>query len=108
MFSNTIITKKWNRVVAVPYIVYMPEKDRLLMLVSCDYPSRPMVLQSEDHGKTWSQPWDVEKPSEDPQYHIGVSLTYLGSGKLVFATEGKNRYFSEDYGQSWSDPVAPR
>lgn len=31
-----IVTENWNRVVAVPYIVYMPEKDRLLMLVSCD------------------------------------------------------------------------
>jgi hypothetical protein len=31
-----IVTESWNRVVAVPYIVYMPENDRLLMLVSCD------------------------------------------------------------------------
>ena len=24
-----IVTESWNRVVAVPYIIYMPEKDRL-------------------------------------------------------------------------------
>ena len=29
-----IVTERWNRVVAVPYLVYMPEKNRLLMLVS--------------------------------------------------------------------------
>ena len=106
MFSTRIITEKWNRVVAVPYLLYMPEKDRLLMLVSCDYPHRPMILQSEDHGKTWSQPRDVEKPSDDPKHHIGVSLTYLGNGKVILGTETLNRYFSEDYGQTWSDPAA--
>ncbi len=35
-----IVTESWNRVVAVPYLAYLPEKDRLLMLVSCDYPRR--------------------------------------------------------------------
>ena len=33
-----IVSQDWNRVVAVPYLAYMPEKDRLLMLVGCDYP----------------------------------------------------------------------
>src|SRR5260221_13035603 len=51
-----IVTERWNRVVAVPYIVYMAEKDRLLMLVSCDYPHHPEVLFSEDRGATWSDP----------------------------------------------------
>jgi hypothetical protein len=32
-----IVTEQWNRVAAVPYLVYMPEKDRLLMLVNRDY-----------------------------------------------------------------------
>jgi hypothetical protein len=31
-----IVTERWNRVVAVPYLVYMPERDRLLMLVCGD------------------------------------------------------------------------
>ena len=51
-----IVTERWNRVVAVPYIVYMPEKDRLLMLVGCDYPHHPMVLTSGDRGATWTAP----------------------------------------------------
>ena len=32
-----IVTKSWNRVVACPYMVNMPEKDRLLMLVGCSH-----------------------------------------------------------------------
>jgi hypothetical protein len=49
-----IVTERWNRVAAVPYIVYMPEKDRLLMLVSCDDPHHAEVLFSDDRGATWS------------------------------------------------------
>jgi len=32
-------------------------------------------------------------------------LTYLGQGRAIMATEGKGRYFSEDYGRTWSEPV---
>ena len=38
-----IITESWNRCVTVPYMGYMPEKDRLLMLVNCEYPHRAFV-----------------------------------------------------------------
>jgi hypothetical protein len=61
----------------------MPEKDRVLMLITCDYPHRPFVLWNDDRGETWTQPKSVEKESADPRHHIGVSLTYLGNGKVV-------------------------
>jgi hypothetical protein len=48
-----IVTESWNRVVAVPYLIYMPEKDRLLMLVNCDYPHHAEMLFSDDHGASW-------------------------------------------------------
>jgi hypothetical protein len=51
-----IVTETWNRVVAVPYLAYLPEKDRLLMLVNCDYPHHAEVLFSDDRGATWSSP----------------------------------------------------
>ncbi|GIS59342.1 MAG: hypothetical protein CM1200mP2_15670 [Planctomycetaceae bacterium] len=44
---------------AVPYIVNMPEKDRVLMLVGCDYPHRAFVLTSDDqaeHGRIRVRP----------------------------------------------------
>jgi len=104
-----IVTETWNRVVAVPYIVYMPEKDRLLMLVSCDYPHRPFVLSSEDHGTTWSEPKLVLPGDTTSSRHlIGVSLTYIGGGQVLAGAESKRRFFSADYGETWSAvPIPP-
>jgi len=102
--QQQIVTESWNRVVAVPYIVYMPEKDRVLMLVGCDYPHQPFTLVSDDHGATWSDPRPI---SPDPKVNasagLGTSLTYLGGGKLIFSTGG--RWFSSDYGETWEGPV---
>ncbi|NLX04546.1 MAG: exo-alpha-sialidase [Phycisphaerae bacterium] len=109
MFQVRILTESWNRVVAVPYIVYMPERDRILMLVSVDYPHRPMVLWSDDRGRSWSPPRFVYQDfgdDSDRGHHVGVSLTYLGGGNVVFSVESKGRYFSEDFGETWSEPVA--
>lgn len=105
--EQQIVTESWNRVAAVPYIVYMPEKDRVLMLVNCDYKlsHQPMTIISDDHGATWSGPRPVSK---DPEVNgaIGLAkcLTYLGKGKLIFS--GNERWFSSDYGETWQGPVA--
>jgi BNR repeat protein len=96
-----IVTEPWNRVVAVPYIVYMPEKDRLLMLVGCDYPHHAEVLHSDDHGATWSDPrqilFDENGKGIDA---LGVGLTYLGKGRVLFVT-GDSRWVSGDFGETW-------
>ncbi len=96
-----IVTEPWNRVVAVPYIVYMPEKDRVLMLVSCDYPHHPEMIHSDDRGRTWSAPRRVlfEKNGKGID-GLGISLTYLGKGK-VLCSDGVSRWASDDYGQTW-------
>ena len=54
--KHQIVTESWNRFVESPYLVYMPEKGRVLMLVGCDYPHQAMVLWSDDRGATWSPP----------------------------------------------------
>lgn len=95
-----IVTETWNRVTAVPYMVYMPEKNRLLMLLGCDYPHHAMVMTSDDRGTTWTPPRPVGLDKEGkPLPGLGVSLTYLGEGRLCFATD--RLWFSMDYGETW-------
>ncbi|NOS72423.1 MAG: exo-alpha-sialidase [Verrucomicrobia bacterium] len=99
-----IVTERWNRVVAVPYIAYMPEKDRLLMLVNCDYPHHAEVLFSDDRGVTWSSPKPAIVGSDSkPVAGLGTSLRYLGEGNAVIY--GAARWFSRDYGQTWKESV---
>ncbi len=100
-----IVTERWNRVAAVPYIVYMPEKDRLLMLVSCDYPHHAEVLFSDDRGATWSDPKPaISEKAGLPLPALGTSLCYLGGGNVLLYAG--SRWFSRDYGQTWKESVA--
>ena len=103
-----IVTESWHRVVAVPYMIYMPENDRLLMLVGCDYPHRAHVMTSDDHGANWTdpRPTGVDKNGK-PSLGMGTSLAYLGDGNVLFYSG--QRWFSRDYGKTWSEsvPLAP-
>ena len=107
-----IVTESWNRVVAVPYMVNMPEKNRLLMLVGCDYPHRAFVLTSDNRGATWTDPRPVRADDDgQPSIGMGTALAYLGKGKLLFYEDGilaagqPSRWFSTDYGKTWGHPV---
>lgn len=108
-----IISEDWNTVAAVPYIVYMPERRRILMLMNGDYPGapcihHPKVLYSDDFGTTWSVPEYVHTdPRGNPDIGMGWGLAYLGDGKVLFyAAAGESvaasRWVSQDYGQSWA------
>lgn len=100
-----IVTRDWNRVVAVPYLAYVPEKDRLVLLVGCDYPHHAEVAFSDDRGATWSSPRPALIGSDGkPTAGLGTSLCYLGDGSLLFYTSA--RWFSRDYGQTWKESVA--
>jgi len=102
-----IVTEQWNRVVAVPYLAFMPEKDRLLMLVGCDTPHRAMLMFSSDHGATWSEPKPLHVNAEGkPDVGLCTGLTYLGRGKLM-VTDGVMHWFSTDFGATWSSAVNP-
>jgi hypothetical protein len=100
-----IVTESWNNLVRGPWIVYMPEKDRLLMLISFGQaPHHAMILTSNDHGDTWSEPRYVHtNAAGEPDAVYGLGLTYLGKGKL-FLREGDTRWFSSDYGETWANP----
>lgn len=99
----------------MPYLTYLPEKDRVLMLVETHQPIRTAFIFSDDHGQTWSKrKWLSSDAQEQPQ-GVALGLTNLGGGKLLAYPENAahERWVSDDYGQTWAkfdvqDAVAER
>jgi len=91
----------------VPYLAYMPEQRRLAMLINCGVaPHRPHLIFSDDDGATWTDP----KPVNEVSSGLGVGLTYLGKGRLMFTVNRPpRRFFSDDFGETWprSAPKPP-
>ena len=97
------ISKPWKGENAqIPYLVYMPEKNRLLMLAGCLQPIRAALIASDDHGKTWSpRRWMAVDGTGQPTAGV-LGLTYLGQGRLMaFPEDLRTFWISSDYGQTW-------
>jgi hypothetical protein len=90
----------------MPYLVYMQERQRLLLAASVDKPTiKAILVFSDDFGKTWTKPkWLHSDTSGNPDVGCATQLTYLGNGKLIFGLECKY-WLSTDYGQSWGEHV---
>jgi hypothetical protein len=91
----------------MPYLVYLPERNQVLMMVYLDYrPTRPAVMFSDDRGETWTPPRLLHpQATNTANERMGVSLSYLGHGRVVYNDEGF-RWFSADYGRTWPEQVA--
>ena len=118
-----IVTEPWNRVAAVPYIVYMPEKDRVLMVVTCDarreldpLPLVPYLISSDDRGESWMPPrlLHTDPQGQPDAVGVGCGLTYLGGGMVwCYAAprekqspnEGDSGWLSRDFGETWEGPL---
>ena len=103
-------TEAWNRVAAVPNIAYIPEKDRVLLMVSCGNPHQAVISTSDDHGATWSEPRYMhtdEAGRSDTGFAVG--LAFVAEGQVLAWTwdysnsaEPWMRWSSEDYGRTWA------
>jgi len=95
--------------VQLPYLVFMPEIDRVLMLFNTGrFPYRVMLTHSDDCGETWREPRrvrprDTDGVEKEPSGLAG--LTYIGDGKLLFSDGEKERWHSDDYGETWHGPL---
>jgi len=88
----------------MPYLVYMPERQRVMLAVSVDKPTiKAILVFSDDLGKTWTKPrWLHTDTAGNPDVACATQLTYLGNGKLIIGLE--NKYWSStDYGQTWGE-----
>lgn len=99
-----VVSQPWQRENAqMPYLVYMPEKDRLLMLVECRQPIQTAFITSDDHGKTWSERKWMSTDADGRPNGVALGLTYLGQGKLLAFPENvvTGQWSSQDYGETW-------
>ena len=88
----------------MPYLVYMPERKRLMLAASVDKPViKAIAVFSDDFGKTWTKPkWMHTDAAGNPDLGAATQLTYLREGKVLLGLE--TRYWaSTDYGETWSD-----
>ena len=94
-----VISLPWDALqpVTYPYMLYMPEKDKLLGLLMCEGEAKAGVVSSDDGGATWTRPRYVGNG-----WTIGLS--YLGDGTAVFKS-AERYWFSHDYGETWEDSV---
>jgi len=93
----------------MPYLAYMPEKDRVAMLVVTHHPTHTALIFSDDHGKTWSdRQWFHTDDEGRPKPGIVVGLTYLGDGKLLVHPDNvaHGRWLSTDFGDTWTFSAA--
>ncbi|MCC6797619.1 MAG: exo-alpha-sialidase [Candidatus Hydrogenedentes bacterium] len=102
------ISKDWDGENAqMPYLAYIPEKHRLLMLVECRQPIQSALITSEDNGKTWTDRKWISTDGEGNPNGVALGLTYLGNGKLIAYPENavEGRWRSVDFGATWAKSV---
>ena len=116
--EHQLITFGWDDLhIFRPDLVYIPEKDRLLLHFLMRSERYSALIYSDDHGKTWSRPQYL-KDDQGLVLQDSIAMAYLGNGKLIITTgesddvEGaRSRVFSSDYGTTWSrrvpNPPAP-
>ncbi len=100
------ISEPWYRALddenaQMPYLAYMPEKDRVVMMVVTHHPTYTALIFSDDHGKTWSKRrWLSTDFEGSPKPGIALGLTNLGGGMLLAypANVTQGRWLSSDYG----------
>jgi hypothetical protein len=97
------ISQPWNGENAqMPYLVYLPEKDRLVMLIECGQPIHSALISSDDHGQTWSPRRWLSVDAAGRPSGVGLGLTHLGGGRLLaFPEDLKTLWSSSDSGLTW-------
>ena len=132
--NYSLITEQWQDqhqgVYCVPWLTYIPEKDRLVMVFNGDFNPEShdpevqkfpwvihhaMISFSDDGGKSWSEPrYLALKEDGTAAVAFATGVVYIGEGKMMVtvftanytATLPENQdhgkcWFSEDYGQTW-------
>jgi hypothetical protein len=113
---HQLIAHGWGHLSYMPYLVYMREKQRLLLLfnsrasVHLDSDPHPVLLCSDDAGRSW-RPMPIRIVSGTPfALRWALGLSYFGNGVLAMdvAESDGPRLFSHDYGETWEVRPLPK
>lgn len=104
------ISEPWNRALPdenaqMPYLSYLPERDRIVMLLITHHPTHAALISSDDRGGTWSErSWLSTDSAGRPKPGIALGLTNLGDGKLMAYSEDvrHGRWVSSNFGETWN------
>ncbi len=90
---------------ALPYMVYMPEKDQVLMTIGSGDPMVGMVTTSSNRGATWSALRFMGVDGQGKStFSAPIGLSYMGKGHLATGVEPyPNGWVSLDYGVTWDN-----
>src|SRR4051794_36436430 len=102
------ISERWVREKSdansqMPYLTYLPEKKRVLMMFETLQPIKTALIHSDDGGKTWSERRWMKTDGKGNPEGVGLGLTNLGNGRLLAYPENvaQGQWRSEDYGETW-------
>lgn len=98
------ISKAWGEENAqIPYLAYLPEKNRVLMLVACGSPIRSAVIESDNGGVTWSERRWLSVDDAGRPNATALGLTPIDSETLLAYPENLSTFWvSADCGRTWS------
>jgi hypothetical protein len=89
----------------MPFGIQYLDNGELFLLASAEKPGHitPVVAFSRDYGATWSNWAEVREAgtAADANHGRPMMLTYLGRGQLIFHTDPKVGFTSNDYCRTW-------
>ncbi len=100
--STLTPSETWPGRTQLPFLVYMPDKGRILLYVNriLGEMSGNLLSYSDDGGQTWTKPYYMADANGDASGEGSMGIAYLGGGKLLSSNSGVR--FSSDYGLTWT------
>ncbi len=95
--------------VGAPYMVYIPEKDKLVMTIGLGWPYKGAVTESLNRGATWSKAkfFSVDDQGKATMEWV-IGTTYLSNGLVYAGVESQpQKIVSRDYGVTWTELKDP-